>query len=343
MNNRFHDIITLIEKRGLTALTTAAIFLLGIGFVAGWFSGARWGFLENNPSKISELRLGGYDLINPLLECDQTRDAELTPFKHKISSYSDENKKNGLVTQVSVYFREMNNGLMFSIDATDKFSPASLIKVPLLMAYLKIAETDPRLLAQKILCTNRSDLNAPQVIKPRQAIEYGKSYTVEELLRYAIVYSDNNAYFLLFSRINPKQLQRTYTELGLEIPKVRNRDDYMSVTEYSAFFRILFNASYLNKDMSEKAMHYLAAVDFKEGLVAGVPAGITVAHKFGERTMGEHNEIKQLHDCGIVYYPKHPYLLCVMSRGASIEYLDDTIREISRITFNEIDAQNHDH
>jgi hypothetical protein len=154
-----------------------------------------------------------------------------------------------------------------------------------------------------------------------------------------IVHSDNNAYFLLFSGIDPKVLHRVYTDLGLEVPKVRSRDDYMTVNEYASFFRILFNASYLTREYSEKALKYLSEVDFPYGIVAGTPPGIPSALKFGERTLGNSGEIKQLHDCGIVYYPGHPYLLCVMTRGASFEFLDDTIREIARAAFEEMDRQ----
>ena len=95
--------------------------------------------------------------------------------------------------------------------------------------------------------------------------------------------------------------------------------------------------------MSEKALSYMSEVDFKQGLVAGVPGGIAIAHKFGEKTVGASGEIKQLHDCGIVYYPNNPYLLCVMSRGDSFEYLDDTIREISHIVYEEVDRQQRTH
>ena len=51
----------------------------------------------------------------------------------------------------------------------------------------------------------------------------------------------------------------------------------------------------------------------------------------------------QLHDCGIVYYPQHPDLLCVMTKGPDFERLDDIIRGVSQISFAEIDAQHHKH
>ena len=260
---------------------------------------------------------------------------ELLPFHHKVAALIEDKKKANWATHVSVYFREMNNGLSFSIHGQEKFTPASLVKVPLMIAYLKWAETNPGLLSRKMVF-NMADATASQTYKPAMALEQGKAYTVDELLYRAIVYSDNNAYFLLFASIDPRVLHRVYTDLGLEVPKVRNRDDYMSVVEYASFFRMLYNASYLNKELSEKALQYLSEVDFKQGLVGGVPPGTVVAHKFGEKVFGSSAEIKQLHDCGIVYYPGHPYLLCVMSRGDTFEYLDDTIRQISSLIYQEV-------
>jgi beta-lactamase class A len=316
------------------------LFFFVLGFGAGWFSGINW-LQEKNAGPVKETRLAGYDFINPLLECDSARDSigkELLPFHAMIHELIEARKKKNQVTHVSVYFREMNNGLSFGIHEHEKFSPASLVKVPLLIAYLKWAEKEPGLLARKVRL-DMGDMTEPQRIKPAAMLEQGKSYTVDELLYHAIVYSDNSAYFLLFANINPEILHRVYTDLGLEVPRVRNRDDYMSVKEYASFFRMLYNASYLNKDSSEKALQYLSEVDFKQGLMGGVSAGTVVAHKFGEKVFGASAEIKQLHDCGIVYYPRHPYLLCVMSRGDSFEYLDDTIRDISSLVYREVDKQ----
>lgn len=329
------------KKYHFVALVMLAFFAAGFGM--GWFSGA-W-LKEHGAGPVREMRLSGYDLVNPLLECDSANEAagkELFPFHHKISALIEDRKKANWVTHVSVYFREMNNGPGFDIHGREKFSPASLLKVPLLIAYLKWAETAPGLLAQKLVF-NMADETAPQTFKPAQALAPGKSYTVDDLLYRAIVYSDNSAYFLLYASIDPTILHRVYTDLGLEVPKVRNRDDYMSVSEYASFFRILYNASYLNKEMSEKALKYLSKFDFKQGLVSGVPSEIVVAHKFGEKVFGSSAEIKQLHDCGIIYYPDHPYLLCVMSRGDSFEYLDDTIRQISSLVYQEVDAQHRGH
>ncbi len=71
------------------------------------------------------------------------------------------------------------------------FVPASLLKVPVMMAYYKQAESDPTLLSKKITFTKSVDQSveyfASATIKP------GTTYSVEELIHAMIVNSDNDA------------------------------------------------------------------------------------------------------------------------------------------------------
>lgn len=69
--------------------------------------------------------------------------------------------------------------------------------------------------------------------------------------------------------------------------------------------------------------------------MAGVPRDLKVAHKFGERRFDVPGTppTDQLHDCGVVYFPGRPYLLCLMTRGASWDRLADTLRELSGIVY----------
>ena len=131
-----------------------------------------------------------------------------------------------------------------------------------------------------------------------------------------------------------ESINRIYTDLGLDVPGVFTPDDFMTVKGYASFFRILYNASYLNKEMSNKALELLSKAEFAKGLTAGVPKDIVVAHKFGERT---HGPEKQLHDCGIIYFPHRSYILCVMTRGDRWENLTSIIRTVSRIVYDEVE------
>ncbi len=63
-----------------------------------------------------------------------------------------------------------------------------------------------------------------------------------------------------------------------------------------------------------------------------------VAHKFGERSFLD-KKTKQLHDCGIVYHPAKPYVLCVMTRGDDFDKLSAVLRSVSALVYQEVDAQ----
>jgi beta-lactamase class A len=82
----------------------------------------------------------------------------------------------------------------------------------------------------------------------------------------------------------------------------------------------------------------LSQTRFADGLVGGVPTGIPVAHKFGERTFQQGGVVqhKELHDCGLVYHPKGPFGLCVMTRGIDFADLAQTIRKITRMVYDEV-------
>ena len=132
-------------------------------------------------------------------------------------------------------------------------------------------------------------------------------------------------------------ISETYQELGMVIDNADVSADDLSVKTYASIFRILYNISYLSDELSEKALSYLGHSDFEDGLVRNLPENIPIAHKFGERSISDDN--KQLHDCGIIYYPGNPYSLCIMTRGKNLEYLNDVIGAISQEVYQEVDSR----
>ncbi len=52
---------------------------------------------------------------------------------------------------IGIYVRNLNNGPWFGINEDEKYSPASLMKVPILITFLKWIESDPNILTRKIL------------------------------------------------------------------------------------------------------------------------------------------------------------------------------------------------
>lgn len=285
-----------------------------------------------------------YKYINPILECEPniSLNSKLTPLKKSIEAIINQEINDKNITFASIYYRDLNNGPWFGINEKELFSPASLIKVPILIAYLKKAEIDPSILQKKLtIIEDPASDNRIQNIKPSQATIKSFEYTIEELLEKMIVYSDNNAYITLTDNLTTEETLKVYQDLDVDISKAFSNPDgnIVTVKAYASFFRILFNASYLNKDMSEKALRLLNQVDFKDALAAGVPKNINVSHKFGERKYLDTNEI-QFHDCGIIYHSTNPYLLCVMTKTTkSMNQAISTIKHISQEVYQEIDSQ----
>jgi beta-lactamase class A len=285
-----------------------------------------------------------HPLLDVLIANNSPQNTVLRPFKKHIEKLIREDLDSRWANQVAVYFRDLNNGPWFDIGEMTHFFPASLLKVPLLMAVLKQAETKPAILKQKIKYDD-PDLKKKRNLSSNN-LEFGRNYAIDTLLDNMITHSDNVATLLLFKFVDKEILEQTYIQLGIiddtSGPERANLLDpslpehRFTIPQYASFFRVLYNGSYLNRAMSEKALGLLARADFKSGIVAGVPTTVEVAHKWGYRELGE---IRQLHDCGIVYYPKAPYLLCVMTSGDSYDHLDEAIREISRAVFTEVDLQ----
>ncbi len=273
-----------------------------------------------------------YAYINPLLDC---ADVKIDSFSYgnlsdKIESLVEKNKKSGQIKEASIYFRDLSNGPWFGYAEETQFSPASLMKVPLLIAYLKMSERDGDILNKRI---NSGELVAltSQNIVPEKSVQPNTEYTVFELLNLMIRYSDNAATEVLIENIDANVLDNIYRDLSLKMPTWGNAENYMTVLDYSSFFRILYNASYLNRENSELALEILSESVFTDGLVAGLPVKTPIAHKFGERVL---NDSKQLHDCGIIYSEKGDYLLCVMTRGDDFNKMKIFLKEISEMVYN---------
>lgn len=275
-------------------------------------------------------------LIHPLLDVDPSREfRELAPFQHKMAAEIERLRKEGSLSEASYYFRDLDNGPLMGHGENTPFKAASLLKVPVMFAVLKVAEKSPGFLDQKIKALPYLD-NLNQNFKPLSPVTAGQEYTVRELLRIMITGSDNAAALTLTRTLTNEQYLEVFSELGLSIPNIRDLDDPVTVREYATFFRILYNASYLGRDQSQMALELLAAAEFKRGLTAGVPGSVTVAHKFGEAVGPD--GLKQLHDCGIVYHQTHPYLLCMMTRGADYERLAGALASLSNLAYREVDA-----
>ncbi|QQR78620.1 MAG: serine hydrolase [Candidatus Moraniibacteriota bacterium] len=325
---------------------TALAALFGVGLIGGYVLRDVWdarqttATAEMDSTSRQVRQMGQYTYTNPLLECEVaegTLDARKENFHDALEKYVRQLKIERKLSDVAVYFRDLNNGPTFGIGERGEFFPASLLKVPIMMAYYHLAEQNPSILGVEIRFEKPVDFDITPTILPRESLVVGESYTVDDLVRRMIVYSDNQALSLLSARLPLAVLQDLFAMLDVGGDVLADSEAKLTVKEYAGFFRILFNSSYLSRNFSEKALALLAKTDYADALPAGVPSDMMIAHKFGEA--GTEDAERQLHDCGIVYFPDHPYLACIMTRGSKAEDLKDTIVDVSKFIYEKIDEQ----
>lgn len=274
-----------------------------------------------------------FQYINPLLYIDNSEEnfTEYQPLEGQIKRYISKAQERSSTQSVSVYFRDLNTSHWGGVNENDRYAPSSMLKVIVLLNYLKIAERDPDILTRKVFYEYKDSYGEYYKVEKRLTNGY---HTILELLQYMIIESDNTSMSILVA-LQRDELLEVYKDLRL--PSIlEGPDDFMSAEQYSYVFRTLYNTTYLKRSLSEAALRLLTYTKFNKGLISGVASSTVVAHKFGEHTVVQDGLVleRQLHDCGIVYHPGKPYFVCIMSKGKDFESLEKVIGDLSKIIFD---------
>lgn len=284
---------------------------------------------------------------SPILDCESINGEGSTTLAYKeVDNDIDKVKKEYNVTDVSVYFRDLNNGPWIGVNEKEFFSPASLMKTPILIGLLKHAEDNPGLLDTKVVATEEYFNHAiEQNFKVKTNIKKDQTYTLREVAEIMITDSDNVAVLILSKYIKEKDMIDLFKSMGISV-KDEFLDIDIRVKDFASFFRVLYNSSYLSREMSELALTMLAQSSFESGIVAGVPKGVKVSHKYGERSLETKDSSRvvvlerQLHDCGIVYAGQKPYILCIMTKGKDFTNQQKAISAISKLIYEKVTSTN---
>ncbi len=290
-----------------------------------------------NDVKITRDNNNSFKFTSPILDCENVNNGnDIVVSTEKVSDKIKELKNKYGVGAVSLYFRDLNNGPWVGVGENEVFSPASLLKIPVVMGLLKYAETNPEILNKEIQITE-SDIekdSIQNIIFPN-VLKKDTKYTLEQIVESVIKNSDNAGIPIILNNVSPEYIGNVFYSTGVPYKDLSNEVN-LNVKDYSGFFRVLYNSSYLNREMSEKLLKMLSENEYVNGLVAGVPKDVVVAHKFGERRI---DDINQLHDCGIVYHKSNPYIICIMTRGSNFSNLESVIKDLSSYIYQEVDKK----
>jgi beta-lactamase class A len=208
----------------------------------------------------------------------------------------------------AIYFEYLPTGTSIGINEDSEFTAASLLKVPVVMAYYHKKEIlgfdqDATVKIQQ----NELDKHFGDLYKRG----VGYDINLADAARLALTESDNTASLVLADQISQDDFSYVYE--GLDIPlTVKDKSPIVTAQQYTSILKSLYFSSILNKDNSEKILDLLTKTKFNDKLPAGVPQDVRVAHKIGLID----RQIYQ--DCGIIYVPGRPYVLCMISKSDKV-------------------------
>ena len=336
------DIIVKMKRKKQVLSVSVKIFVLIVVFFCGWYIHSSLNTSAVSGTKLIRENSTDYKLINPLLlaiNVGSEKSPEYKKLTNNLTDYVNKKISDKKAENISIYFRDLNLGLWSGVDEDHMYSPASMMKVVILVESLRIAESDPSFLDKQVYVTpNSIGFNSIQSYQPKKSINAGDTYKVRDLISFMIDYSDNNATAVLYSLIGDDKLSTFLKELELPQPKSMD-SDFLSPRLYSRFYRVLYNSTYLSPKVSEEALKILSQGDFPYGINSGIPKDIVVSQKFGERTVNDPlgNLIdRELHDCGIIYLPNKPYFLCVMTKGKDLSDLQSVLQDVSKTVWDDL-------
>jgi beta-lactamase class A len=314
----------------LLVVSLTALVAFGAGLAAGAGTTIRGGGAMER--QVFEGRL----LTSPFLECmgEENSDRSLATSRASIALLIDQARAADPSLAVSVYIRDLHDGPWIGINEREPFIAASLLKVPVLLHAMARVEQDPTLLERSFVFPGEELMPSPANLGDLDRMEEGAAYTFEELLERMIVRSDNHAKDLVLTDVDPREVDGFLAMAGFGVHQGEEQA-LLDARGYASLFRMLYGSTLLSRASSEFALSLLSRGRWPDGLRRDLPDNVLVASKFGVHRGTPQAGGTQLHECGIVYGPSRPYVICVLTRSteSNVAQLADIIARVSHLVY----------
>jgi beta-lactamase class A len=254
------------------------------------------------------------------------------PLRNELNDYHSKTK-----SPVGIYFEYLPSGVSIGINEKENFILASLLKVPQAMAVYKQIDAG-KMREEDVLTVKEENLDPFFGNLWKKGV--GTKLTVKEAVDLMLKESDNTAKSVLFYALPDGSLEEVFDYL--DIPKeLDGKSVVVTPKNYSSILRSLYLSSYLSKEHSSEIIETLSNTKFNDKLPAGIPKNIKVAHKIGVHTQVSGKNLVYT-DCGIIYEPKRPYILCVMVKPEEEEEEEarKIIKDVSKIVYDYVSNAN---
>lgn len=201
---------------------------------------------------------------------------------------------------IGFYYKDIETGAVYFHNKSKRYKSASTTKLPVVTCAYQMAADGRLNLDDMMTYTQKYYYAGSGIIRYQPE---GSSYSIRQLVQYAVKHSDNIAYNMLRAKIGDKNLyDYIYSIKALFVNNFNSE-------EISVYLDALYTFAQENGELGEDFLSFFIDTEFEERIPAATPQ-LDVAHKVGMLPL-EHI----YHDAAIVY-DKHPYILVIMTSGA---------------------------
>jgi len=224
--------------------------------------------------------------------------------------------------KVSVYVKDIATGESFGIGEDEIHAAASTIKYPLILFIYEQAAQGKIDLEAKLTYTPEYYAQGTGIL---QGGPDGGEYTIRELSRLSLVYSDNIAWKMLLGCVGDEALTEYEKSLGAKATGMADGLYITTPEDMGIYLERLLAFRQDHRELADEMLDYMENTAFPEGIPQNLPEDIPVAHK-----MGALND--KFHDVGIVF-GENPYIITIFTDDAWEEVSLQTLADVSRIVF----------
>jgi len=226
----------------------------------------------------------------------------------------------------SFFFEYLPTGTSIRSNETNQLAGASLLKLPTIISLYKAVELGKADLNKEVVIRKEWLDNRFGNLWKRGA---GTKITLAKAVRLALVDSDDTAIKTIRGTLGDTSPgnESVLSQLDVEFPYTIDGQSQVSARDYAAVLRCLYLSCYLSKEHSQEILSQLAEAPAFNRIAKAVPDDIRVAHKIGVFS----SEVQS--DCGIIYEPNRPYMLCIILKASS-NIADQHMQNISKLIYD---------
>nr|WP_164745702.1 serine hydrolase [Neobacillus mesonae] len=222
---------------------------------------------------------------------------------------------------VTLQYKDITTGEVFQLNGKTSGRAASTIKLPLALYIMEQASIGKINLNKKLKYKSYHYYGGSGIIQKKKV---GTYFTIRELVKYAMVYSDNIAFIMLKEYVGQAKFIKYMKSLGGQYAYPNGRN-LTSANDLTIYANKLYQFS-KKSPYGQELAGYLKKTVYNTTIPRGIK-GVPIAHKVGMIPAD------RIYNDAAVVYDQKPFVLAIMTRNISYEKSQKVIAGVAAIVY----------